>query len=89
MSAPSGVFRRPRPLWGEGWLCWWGAWERAGEVRRVEAAERAAVLVTAAADTSYRERPRDPHGLIEAEGPFAAHSCRTLVEARKPLTRRS
>ncbi|MFF8833698.1 class I SAM-dependent methyltransferase [Streptomyces sp. NPDC015131] len=37
----------------------------------------------------YRERLRDLHGLIEAEGPFVAHSCRTLVEARKPVTRRS
>ncbi|MEU0667738.1 class I SAM-dependent methyltransferase [Streptomyces lavendulocolor] len=38
---------------------------------------------------AYRERLRDLHGLIEAEGPFVAHSCRTLIEARKPLTQRS
>ncbi|MFF8287605.1 class I SAM-dependent methyltransferase [Streptomyces sp. NPDC016309] len=32
----------------------------------------------------YRERLRDLHDLMEAEGPFVAHSCRTLIEARKP-----
>ncbi|MTE17684.1 methyltransferase domain-containing protein [Streptomyces sp. TRM43335] len=32
----------------------------------------------------YRSRLRELHGKIEAEGPFVAHSSRTLVEARKP-----
>ncbi|RDI55446.1 class I SAM-dependent methyltransferase [Nocardia mexicana] len=32
----------------------------------------------------YRDRLRDLHQRIEAEGPFLAHSTRTLVEARKP-----
>ncbi|WP_431678072.1 class I SAM-dependent methyltransferase [Kitasatospora sp. KL5] len=32
----------------------------------------------------YRDRLHDLHGLIEAEGPFTAHSARTLVDARKP-----
>ncbi|MGA5424024.1 class I SAM-dependent methyltransferase [Streptomyces lavendulocolor] len=38
---------------------------------------------------AYRERLRDLHDLMEAEGPFVAHSCRTLIEARKPVTARS
>ncbi|GLU47851.1 class I SAM-dependent methyltransferase [Nocardiopsis ansamitocini] len=33
----------------------------------------------------YRDRLRDLHELIVAEGPFVAYSCRTLFEARKPL----
>ncbi|MFR9798787.1 methyltransferase domain-containing protein [Streptomyces sp. MS06] len=32
----------------------------------------------------YRGRLRELHEKIEAEGPFLAHSSRTLVEARKP-----
>ncbi|MFI9202566.1 class I SAM-dependent methyltransferase [Streptomyces sp. NPDC053048] len=32
----------------------------------------------------YRDRLRELHERIEAEGPFVAHSSRTLVEARKP-----
>ncbi|QKW53984.1 class I SAM-dependent methyltransferase [Streptomyces buecherae] len=32
----------------------------------------------------YRDRLRALHERIEAEGPFIAHSSRTLVEARKP-----
>lgn len=31
----------------------------------------------------YRERLRELHELIEAEGPFVAHSTRFLIEARK------
>jgi aminoglycoside phosphotransferase len=38
---------------------------------------------------AYRERLRDLHDLMEAEGPFVAHSCRTLIEARKRVTARS
>ncbi|MBF6183579.1 class I SAM-dependent methyltransferase [Nocardia otitidiscaviarum] len=36
---------------------------------------------------AYRDRLRDLHQRIEREGPFIAHSARTLVEARKPSTR--
>lgn len=32
----------------------------------------------------YRERLRDLHERIEADGPFVAFSSRTLIEARKP-----
>jgi SAM-dependent methyltransferase len=32
----------------------------------------------------YRDRLRELHEQIEAEGPFVAYSSRTLVEARKP-----
>ena len=32
----------------------------------------------------YRDRLRDLHELIQAEGPFIAHSTRHLIEARKP-----
>ncbi|HET9874871.1 MAG TPA: methyltransferase domain-containing protein [Mycobacterium sp.] len=32
----------------------------------------------------YHDRLRDLHDRIEAEGPFVAHSTRTLIEARKP-----
>ncbi|MFI6871683.1 class I SAM-dependent methyltransferase [Nocardia sp. NPDC050406] len=32
----------------------------------------------------YRDRLRELHERIEAEGPFVAYSARTLVEARKP-----
>ncbi|MBO8191175.1 class I SAM-dependent methyltransferase [Streptomyces oryzae] len=32
----------------------------------------------------YHQRLRELHDLIEAEGPFAAHSARFLIEARKP-----
>ncbi|MDT5146842.1 MAG: hypothetical protein QOC58_1487 [Mycobacterium sp.] len=32
----------------------------------------------------YRERLRELHDRIETEGRFVAHSCRVLVEARKP-----
>lgn len=32
----------------------------------------------------YRDRLRELHGRIEADGPFVAHSTRVLVEARKP-----
>ncbi len=32
----------------------------------------------------YRERLRELHERIEADGPFVAHSSRVLVEARKP-----
>lgn len=32
----------------------------------------------------YRDRLREPHEEIEAEGPFVARSSRTLIEARKP-----
>ncbi|GIH17451.1 methyltransferase domain-containing protein [Rugosimonospora africana] len=34
----------------------------------------------------YRERLAAMHDLIEAEGPFVAHSTRFLIEARKPET---
>ncbi|HEY3687143.1 MAG TPA: class I SAM-dependent methyltransferase [Streptosporangiaceae bacterium] len=33
---------------------------------------------------AYRDRLRDLHDLIEAEGPFVAHSSRFLITARKP-----
>lgn len=33
---------------------------------------------------AYRPRLRELHDLIEAEGPFRAHTTRVLVEARKP-----
>lgn len=33
---------------------------------------------------AYRERLRELHERIEADGPFVAHSTRLLVEARKP-----
>jgi SAM-dependent methyltransferase len=33
---------------------------------------------------AYRERLRELHERIETEGPLVAHSCRVLVEARKP-----
>ncbi|GAB3714762.1 class I SAM-dependent methyltransferase [Nocardiopsis nanhaiensis] len=33
----------------------------------------------------YRDRLRDLHERIVSEGPFAAHSARHLVEARKPV----
>lgn len=33
---------------------------------------------------AYRERLRDLHELIVAQGPFVAHSTRFLIEARKP-----
>ncbi|MGZ4512535.1 MAG: SAM-dependent methyltransferase, partial [Mycobacterium sp.] len=33
---------------------------------------------------AYRERLRELHERIEADGPFVAHSVRLLVEARKP-----
>ncbi|ADD40258.1 class I SAM-dependent methyltransferase [Stackebrandtia nassauensis] len=32
----------------------------------------------------YRDRLRDMHELIQAEGPFLAHTTRFLIEARKP-----
>ncbi|MGI5353332.1 class I SAM-dependent methyltransferase [Streptomyces sp. CA-250714] len=32
----------------------------------------------------YRDRLRELHDRIEAEGPFVAHSARFLIEARKP-----
>ncbi|WP_431782317.1 class I SAM-dependent methyltransferase [Streptomyces chumphonensis] len=32
----------------------------------------------------HRDRLRELHGRIETEGPFVAHSSRTLVEARRP-----
>ncbi|MFC9326110.1 class I SAM-dependent methyltransferase [Kitasatospora sp. NPDC057015] len=32
----------------------------------------------------YRDRLRELHARIEAEGPFVAHSTRYLIEARKP-----
>ncbi|HZC93833.1 MAG TPA: SAM-dependent methyltransferase, partial [Mycobacterium sp.] len=32
----------------------------------------------------YRERLREMHDQIEANGPFVAHATRLLVEARKP-----
>ena len=32
----------------------------------------------------YRDRLRELHDRIEADGPFVAHSARVLVEARKP-----
>jgi SAM-dependent methyltransferase len=32
----------------------------------------------------YRDRLRELHERIEAEGPFVAHATRVLVEARKP-----
>jgi SAM-dependent methyltransferase len=32
----------------------------------------------------HRDRLREMHELIEAQGPFVAHSTRVLVEARKP-----
>ncbi|MCC3768669.1 class I SAM-dependent methyltransferase [Streptomyces sp. UNOC14_S4] len=33
----------------------------------------------------YRDRLRDLHDSIRAEGPFVAHSARFLIEARKPF----
>ncbi|MGY4276250.1 hypothetical protein ACVILE_002430 [Streptomyces sp. M18.1] len=33
---------------------------------------------------AYRDRLRELHERIEAEGPFVAHSARHLIEARKP-----
>lgn len=33
---------------------------------------------------AYRDKLRELHGRITAEGPFVAHSTRTLVEARRP-----
>ncbi|TWF81641.1 methyltransferase family protein [Pseudonocardia hierapolitana] len=33
---------------------------------------------------AYRDRLRELHELIEAEGPFVAHSSRYLIEARRP-----
>jgi hypothetical protein len=32
----------------------------------------------------YRERLRELHERIEADGPFVAHATRVLVDARKP-----
>jgi hypothetical protein len=32
----------------------------------------------------YRDRLRELHELITAEGPFVAHTTRFLIEARKP-----
>jgi hypothetical protein len=32
----------------------------------------------------YRDRLRELHEQIRAEGPFVAHSSRVLIEARKP-----
>jgi hypothetical protein len=32
----------------------------------------------------YRDRLRELHDRIEADGPFVAHSARVLVEVRKP-----
>lgn len=32
---------------------------------------------------TYRDRLRDLHDLIGAEGPFVAHSTRHLIEARR------
>jgi SAM-dependent methyltransferase len=32
----------------------------------------------------YRDRLRDLHAHIEADGPFVAHSARVLIQARKP-----
>jgi SAM-dependent methyltransferase len=32
----------------------------------------------------YRDKLRELHGRIEADGPFVAHAVRVLVEARKP-----
>jgi len=32
----------------------------------------------------YHQRLRELHDLIEADGPFVAHSARFLIEARKP-----
>jgi SAM-dependent methyltransferase len=37
--------------------------------------------------SAYRDRLRELHELIEAEGPFVAHSSRYLIEARKPRVR--
>ncbi|MFJ4655953.1 class I SAM-dependent methyltransferase [Nocardia sp. NPDC088792] len=34
---------------------------------------------------AYRERLRELHQQIGSDGPFVAHSARTLIEARKPL----
>lgn len=34
--------------------------------------------------TGYRDRLRELHEQIQAQGPFVAHSSRTLIEARKP-----
>jgi SAM-dependent methyltransferase len=36
---------------------------------------------------AHRDRLRELHELIEAEGPFVAHSARYLIEARKPRER--
>jgi SAM-dependent methyltransferase len=36
---------------------------------------------------SFSDRLRDLHELIEAEGPFVAHSTRYLIEGRKPPVR--
>jgi SAM-dependent methyltransferase len=36
---------------------------------------------------AYRDRLRELHELIAAEGPFVAHSSRYLIEARKPRGR--
>src|SRR5690606_7071105 len=36
---------------------------------------------------AYRDRLRELHELMEAEGPFVAHSSRYLIEARKPRAR--
>lgn len=33
---------------------------------------------------AHRDRLRELHERIAAEGPFVAHSCRVLIEARKP-----
>lgn len=33
----------------------------------------------------YRTQLRQLHDQIQADGPFLAHSCRTLIEARRPL----
>jgi hypothetical protein len=32
----------------------------------------------------YHDRPREPDDLIRREGPFVAHSSRTLFDAVKP-----
>jgi len=32
----------------------------------------------------HHDRLRELHDQIEAEGPFVAHSSRSLIEARKP-----
>jgi hypothetical protein len=36
---------------------------------------------------AYRDRLRELHELIEADGPFVAYSSRYLIEARKPRGR--